>query len=299
MNKYPKLPKTEKALQDLWVSSNRMLGSHRSSNVELANAGRPIGEVLYDPVKHRRLKPNPFSVQEELTDEEHVLLRKPNRPSDIDVVVHIDPEDKEGLDWVTQAKDDTVLILSGALNNLFTGLRDRMSIYLVGDVARIKDKYLYNGADYVFYETDDNSEASDFIVDTCKNDRLTYVISSYNRLSFEDQSHFSSSVGIKVNHILERRLPTSKAKFATGDPDNPVIDASDKKQLKGWNEDLEMRHQALVDRLGSCGLVVAQVVFEGKNIDPLYGFNVPNADREIALATQRVNPNAEMNPNIK
>jgi len=299
MNKYPKLPETEKALQDLWASSNRMLGSHRSSNAELAKAGRPIGEVLYDPVKHGRLTPNPFSVQEELTDEEHVLVRKPKRPLDIAVVVHIDPEDKEGLDWVTQAKDDTMLILSGALNNLFTGLRDRMSTYLVGDVDRIKDNYLYSGADYTFYQTVNNSEVSDFVVDTCKNNRPTYVISSYKRLSFEDQSNLSGSVGILVNHTLERRLPTCKARFATGDPDNPVIDASDKKQLEGWNVVLDDRHQALVDKLGSCGLFVAQVVFEGKSIDPLYGFDVPKADREIALATQRVNPNAEMNPNIE
>jgi len=281
IDKYPQLPKTEKAIQDILSDSYGDRGSHRSSNSQLAKSGRPSSEIQYDPLKHSRFSPNPFSVGEELTDDEHVLLRKPKRPLDIDLVVHLDPNSKKSLSWVTRAKDDTMLHLVRGIDNLYTGSGDRLHTTFVGDVDRLKDNPLYERPDDLY--PGDNYDASKVAASICKNG-LTYLISSFNGLTFANDV---PGVWIIVNHILEKKFLPGTAKFATGDRNNPIIDTRDQIQLEGWNKVKQDRHDAFITQMGNLGLSIAQVAFEGRKIDPTFGFDVAAADLSIASATNK------------
>lgn len=289
MNEYPKLPKTTSEIKKLQANTNRPLGMHSSGRIELTKNGRMINEIPYDEVKHHQFEPDPISIQSMLTDEEYISYREPYKPLTLSVVMHADPNSHKYAKWITRAKDDTMLTLAGAISKMKLGYGDRVRTYSVGDVERLKDNPLYKGSNYSL-ETKDNDEASHKIADICNNG-LTYILSSFNNLDFQDEKSIAGRgiVGIKINHVLEKELKPGTVKFSTGEKQNESIDTSDKKQLDEWNKILESRHETIVNSLGSFGLSIAQVVFEGRNCDPSYGFNVPAADLEIAAATRLSN----------
>lgn len=284
---YPKLPETAKALQERSVHNRRPIGSHFNPRIEIAKAGRIVYEEPYDPVKHVGHVPNPLSIQKELTGQEQVTYRQSRRPSDIDIIVHADYEDRLSLPWMTMAKDKLQTTIAGSIKAINVGFDDRVYTHAVGDTSRIAGDWLKN-TDTVI-DTEDNVLAAAEISKLCQNG-LTYIISPFRNLPLRDHTgKMSEIIGIKTNHINEIQLQADNAVYSTGEPENPYINTRDAKQLAGWNEILLSRDQTRIDRLGEVGIAVAQVLFEGRRVDATYGFNVPAADRAIAQATRQAN----------
>lgn len=293
-NQYPlKLPETEQAIRESWVVSGRSFGSHSTSREELSRTGQQITEIPYDDRKHHHLRPNPLSIREAYTGERHIPVRRPRKPMDIDFVIHVDSKDSRGAEWITRAKDSTAKTIAQSFMDMSTGFGDRLFTHLVGDVGRF-DSSIFDPSLHESFETSDNIEATKAIAEISNDGSgLTYVMSSFSGLSLDQLDSYGKTslrdtVGIKINHLYELELQPDGAIWATGESSNPYIYTKDLQQLAGWNEIKADRQKHLFSRLGNLGMSVAQVVFEGRRIDPNFGFNTTEADIAIAEATKKV-----------
>ncbi len=287
MIRTPELPQTNEALANIRANSGLPVGRHSSDNITPSNSGSPIFERPYDPKEHSSFLPNPLSVQETFTDRQHVTYRRQLSPVLMDVIVDLDPQERNGLDWITRAKDMAAITLARALANSRLGIGDHMAVKIFGDVERVPKDWLKN-IHPEFIDKSDPKDYTDYGLRYLDDYRPAFIIGAWNRdPSTIIPKHNRNIVAVKVSHQFDVKLPDRIGIFATGDFNHPYIDTGNRRQLQAWNEALDIQRQQLTSRLGQAGLSLAEVVYGGPAIDPVYGFSVEVADKSIATATRK------------
>jgi hypothetical protein len=271
------LPETRNALMQMLSDEQMRAGVHLADYVTVGAVGVPVGERIFDPHLH--------SVEDIdlmwMTGMPHVEEVVPFKPLEMNVVLHRNPNDKRMPDWLKPLGAYKQEVASNVASAVFEAKQfgDEANYFVVGDT---ENESLTDWNAEIVRDTEDPEAASQAIADICLRG-LTFVISDFNDLKIQNNSGVQRSVAIKVNHSLELEVPKVKAIIPFGGLKE--VNASNKKQLAKFNEELERTHSDIRLGLGSAGLVVAQVVLDMNKSGSL---NAQATDSVIAHAIQSV-----------
>ncbi len=278
MGRIPDLPNTAEVLSHIRANSVLPFGGHAGHEVVPSAYGRNEYERRYDPREHRYVLPNPLSAREAYLNEPQVTYKRQLSPIFMDIILLLDHEDRNQLDWITASKDATAFKIAEALVNLQSGIGDHFQLKVIGDVDRWPKDWLVSMRPELIAP---KKYSKNYI----NIERPSFIIGSMNH-GIPATKVSEGAVGIKIDHQFDRKLVPGIGLYATGHPEYPYVDTNNRRQVEAWNAKLAFWHQERVSRIGGMGLALAEVLYGGRNIDSKYGFNVQSADRSIAVATK-------------
>ncbi|MBC7708092.1 hypothetical protein H7Y63_02630 [Polaromonas sp.] len=270
----PVLPQVEAILDGMAAQYRPAYGEHDSSLMRVGLSGKLIGEVDFDPARHGLQDINPLSVWGDIMGVPQVGIVVPEYPLPIGVV--IDQSSQEDHPGILKAKQ----MLGRQLLRCFDEsalVSDDVAAYVIGENANFPRDYRT--------ETIPEREAAERVSEICS-EGLTFIISDFAHLELVSGQHddFPATVAVKINQPFELALPANKGKIPLGPKSKPV-NTNRPKELAAYNNDQARSHEAIIQRLQSAGIRVAQVLFDATKGTTL-GLNVKAADSAIASAMQ-------------
>jgi len=278
----PYLPETEAALAELAASESYVFGTHDGTELKHGVIGRAMGDVPFDPAKHQVGDINPLSVWGLVLDEPHVSIVLPDRALQASVILHTEPgTDRFG---VAQAKQALSRQLHQSIIESMPGMTDRTSLFVVGenavDIAAATpdmEAIVTNG---------DPAINAKLVSELCL-DGLAFVTSDFNNLPLETVpgAAYPATVGLKINHSLERHFRSGMGVIRLGG--RKEVNTDKPRELRRFNDGLELLHTGIIQRLGRVGISVAALTVAPEL--PV-GFDLPQTDQAIAEALTRIAP---------
>jgi hypothetical protein len=280
------LQQTQNAVAEL-RASGAGFGDHRANHTVFDSFGSPAGVEQFDFQMHDVADVALFSMEEELTGMPHVQEVFPEKPHNVNIIAHCDPE--EGSDPKELVNGRRLVVA-----NLFDSMKESL---MYGDGVKLyttgQHDPLLAGREVRHLEgTEEPLQAAESIARLCTNG-LSVVISTFKNLPLEGATtgSYPMTVGVKANHIWDRELPANVGPWDTGEPDIPVVHTDDSrfgkkpsKELMEYRERQNARHEQTVTRLQNAGLKMADAIF-AREFAPL-GFDLQAVDQSIAQAVR-------------
>jgi len=275
------LYETQEAISELLSDELNGWGAHASPHLQVAGMGFLAGEIPFDMSVHNVSDINPLSLYGRVTGQPQVREVFPEKPLDINVVVHRDSAEMADPEEILLGRKVVMHELSKSLiESRLHG--DRVNFFVAGEADEEFDQY---GAEYI--DGTKPEEAVDRIAHVCTSG-LTLVLSTFKNLPVENrQEAWRRAIGIKVNHQYDLELQRNTGIWDTGEPQLPLVDTNDglfgriSADLKRYRPMQAARHEQTRERLQKAGLRMASAVFD----KTLTGyFDVVMTDHELAAA---------------
>lgn len=271
------LPETAHAIQDLSANVAFGQGDHDSVSVKAGGPGLIMGAVPFDPFVHEWADIKPGSMMEMVTGLPHVEMVRPARPVVINVIT-----DYSGMNYyepMTKAKRRAAQKITNGLIDSIQSVTDRIDTYTIGAKKdELPDMY----TEELTGEHASQIEKAEAIADVAAHD-YTIVISDFTQLPMESvRADFSRTVGVKLNHLLERKIPANIGVIAVSGVE---VNTNKSRKLSARNTELQRAHEASIYRLAACGLRVASIITRA---DVPSGIDVAQTDVDIANAIQAI-----------
>jgi hypothetical protein len=268
------LPETQFVFANIPANNARWQGEHTHHRVKAISQGMYLGSVPFDPALHEPQDIDHLSPLGLALDEDYAYQVLPGSGLIANLVV--DSTSRSELPQITSVKSSLVTELSDSLHSV-KSTTDRILTYnLIDQGAQSSDW------DSDPIEVDGPAALTQTIAGLALGS-LTFVISDFKRVRFDEPGlDLENVVAIKVNHILERRLPAGRGFISMGGLVD--VNTTNPRQLKQANAQRAAEHAQLVQQLEQAGAAVASVVVEPRLAD---GFNIAAADRAIAQAIQQ------------
>jgi hypothetical protein len=276
------LPETESAFREYASTQQLYSGQHESAQHKAGVNGRFVGEVDYNPFKHRGVLPSPYSVWEEVTGEEQVRMVIPNKAMDVHLVLH-QPGSVSADNTFNLGSHRRFLAnqLFEELDDVISSAGDRVFQYSVGE-----DALSVQSTDAEISETNgDPEEDAKQIAEICQQG-LTVVLSDFLHLPLhqENMANFPSTLGVKVNVPYDLELPQSDTVIRTNIRGGE-INFSNRKEVERVNALLKANHERIIRNLGLSGIAVASAIYSPDFYD---GFDATQVDHQIAAAVEKL-----------
>jgi hypothetical protein len=275
---------TQDALAEIVANSSMNSGSHASSLTRIGGEGSTVGEVAFDFSMHEVSDVDPFSMMNKITGLPYVAEKMPERPLDINIVLHSDPEEADyNPEWITDCKRFLGKLIRTSVEVSLPGSADSIHSFVIGQ----KDEDLIDRDNHYIEKTEDPIFAAATVAQLCQQG-LTLVVSTFNGLPLDKIDKASirkNAVGIKANHLFEIELQKDVGQWATGDPKEPFINSARQKPLAKFNKRQAENNARIVASMNAAGVAMAQVVFDRR--EQPYSFDARSADRSIARAIKR------------
>jgi hypothetical protein len=281
------LPYTSHALAELSGLDRAYQADHQGRLIRVADSGMVVGEEDFDINRHEVSDINPFSLTNFMGGGPQVEFRLPEEVLPVNIIVHSDPKERD--DPETQLGGRKILTreLQRALEDALPQ-GDLVSFYVAG----YQDPYLLERRAQYLPGTEKPADASDAIARLSLSG-LSVVIGTFQNLSFDQLPRpLRSTVGIKVNHPWDLQLEEGTGEHDTGhpDPDFRVVQTDRGRitrklpqQLLDYRVIQAEHHQAIMARLQSAGLHMAQAIFDKQS--PVYTDDRA-VDKSISQAVQ-------------
>lgn len=268
-------PETTEAVAELFANRQYGQGAHTLSAARTGVDGIALGEVQFDPYLHDAYDIKPISLTELLTGQPQVDVVRPNFPVHINVVT--DYTDKGDNDPIARSKRNVAHTVTKYLEEALSSVADRLDTYAVGSGMSHGSAIL--DAEELAQEDASEEEKAEAVASLCMRG-LTVVISDFAGLPlYGTNGDFSETVGIKLNHLLERNVPANMGVIAISG--GVEVNTNKPKKLAPVNNLLEHNHQEAISRLKDAGLSMASLVARA---DKIGGFDQTQSDKEISLA---------------
>lgn len=289
-----RLPETQQAISQLAANRPLMFGMHDNDQLKIGVPGHVVAEIPFDPALHDPSAINPLSIWEDILGEPHVQQVIPSNPLAVNIVVHREGRDvsketagRKGSQPSSELQQELIVPVSDAKMQLASELReallgarvpgDKIRSYFVGAPMTAGEA----GGSYKA-ETEEPEAASQAIAELCLKG-LTFVISDFNRLRLrETGANKHGLVAVKVNHRLERELPSGVGVIAVGGLRE--VNTNRAARLEAANNDLAAKHTEIVRRLGQAGAQVASLMVGGR--EP--GLDFLATDQALAQAVEQI-----------
>lgn len=271
------LPQTYAVLAEMSANRHFGLGQHAEHVIRSTAIGRQLGHTAFDALLHTPDQIDPFSLMGMALEQDMVPMYEPARPLLMNIVTDMSAQREHPS--VTLAKRRVSHDISAAIDDTLEAT-DQAFLYLVGD--NIPER----GMPYheIISVPQGDKEALGEKVSQIALDGLTFVVSDFNRLKLPEHTHFDELVAVKVNHVLERKIPEGFNRVISlgglGE-----IDATSKRKVTKANAYLEEMHQKTVSELKSHGVHVASVIVSPKQAQI---YDVSPADAGIATALRKI-----------
>ncbi len=244
--------RTEAAISEVAANLKVGMGGHIEERVRSGVPGLAVGEVPFNPVIHDPEAIKPFSFMEEVVGGPHVDQVLPKRPTEVTLIN--DYGNRTDIDAISSSKRRAALAIAVGLESAL-GVGDKLYRYATGvdglvpaDIGDIELESLENSEEY----------RAQSVAMRCMGG-LALVLSDFHKLPLHEvQADYSSTLAIKLNHPLERRIPANVGVIGLGG--DLEIDTDKPKNLAKANEMLDARHNLVVDRLQSAGMTVVSLV---------------------------------------
>jgi hypothetical protein len=288
------LLETQHSIAEL-ATSHKAVGMHNTGQLVVGGQGYKAAELAFDIDLHEPEDIDPFSLVGMMSGEPQVTEVMPEKSLDVNVILHRDPMEDEKekgghADEIFWARKTLMHAVGQAITSSLL-YNDRARFYVVGQ----RDPDLIGREGIYIPETEDPVDASEAISKLCTGG-LNIVMGTFARLRLENtpKGTFKTTVGVKTNHILDRKLGRNMGEWPTGDPEMPIVNTNDQGVIKKrMSDDLiayhnlqERRHKEIVTRSEATGIKMAEAVFD-KTVEPHY-FDTGVTDRSLAKAIKRV-----------
>ncbi|MCA9330138.1 hypothetical protein KDA11_05795 [Candidatus Saccharibacteria bacterium] len=261
------LSHTGDALSEMRANVMHGSGVHPSSQLRIGGGGQYLGDMPFDPSIHEATDINPMSIMGMALDQPHVSVYRPEKPLQVNLVA--DYRNMGGDQNISRAKRSVAHHLSDGIYDALYSATDRLNTYVFG--AR-QGEFFDSGTQEVIEEED--------IADLCL-DGLTLVVSDFARLKLDSNNRsFESAIAVKVNHLLERQIPSKVGVIALSG--GGEVNTNNARKLLAVNQELARQHQTAVQRLRQQGFKIASIVARA-DLRP-FGYDVDDADRQLADA---------------
>ncbi len=271
---------TSAAIGRLPANMGLLPGVHNGSELKVGATGTMIADV---PLEEHMLSPlleNPLSAMGIATGKAHGTLAKTQRPLLVNVVVHINPADREMPEWLEPLKDEKVNLGLDLLSAIHRARRlmDHSGMHVLGNNSDISK--LGRGVEVV--EGTKDLAAAKETVQKIGNFGITLVVGDHLDDLLPDEPK-SPYVAVKVNHPLEVQVPLIKDRKIIW----PVKGSSRgvrlwvPKEVDAYNAELDEIHGAINKRFEDRGVPVAQVLTSDKMTPLAIDKSIANAVNEL------------------
>jgi hypothetical protein len=265
------LPYTGDALSELQASTMYGHGVHAAPRMHVGGGGQYIGDMPFDPLIHEVFDINHMSTLGLALEEPHVSLYHPERPLEVNLVA--DYRNMGGNESVARAKRAVAHTLSDGVYDELSGVADRLNTYVMG----AQQSELFDD------HTQEAINEHD-VADICLSG-LTIVVSDFARLKLEAPAKgFESAIAVKVNHLLERRVPRNVGVIALSG--RGEVNTNKARKLDIVNQELDRAHGDTVQRLQTQGFEVVPVVVRADRKP--FGYDIDATDRQLAQAVDAI-----------
>jgi hypothetical protein len=283
------LHRTQDAFAELAANRAGSAGGHYAAQLAIGHSGAVAGEVPFDFMAHDVSDVDLLSLTTAITGQHQVTERFPDRPLDVNLVVHTDVEMANEPREIVLARKMLVDTLGRAISNSRLA-DDGMRVYSIGtndiDILPADAQHIAR--------TEEPYGAARAVARIAKSGP-TLVVGTFKDLPIADvipKRTAQSVVAIKSNHVWDLELGEGEGVWGTGDPRMPQVDRSRNwrgklsKQLTEYREIQAADDAVIRARMEAAGIRVAQAVFD-KTIKP-HCFNVTAADKSIAAAIAKI-----------
>lgn len=248
------LPETAGALNEAMANNQFGPGAHAFANSRPGVGGLFLGEVPFDPSFHEAADILTTSFMEDLTEQPHVGLYRPEHPLHVSVVT----------DYGNAADDARIIRLKReAARNLTDGI-----VAQLGSVTDRLDTFAVGATDTTdlgIYEHDLAGRASTEIeraedIAHISLSGLTVVISDFRNLPLDQmgRNRFQETLAVKVNHPFEREIPSGVGVLSLRGM--AEVNTNKPRELDRVNKRLAELHRQKIEALEDAGIPVASVV---------------------------------------
>lgn len=266
------LPKTGDALSDLRANAMHGYGVHASSQFRAGGGGQYLGDMPFDPAVHEASDINPLSSMGLAFDQPHVSVYRPERPLRVNLVA--DYRNLGGNTGIQKAKHAVADHLNEEVYEALSGVTDRLDTFVLGS-----DQH-----EFFDRRTQELVTAED-VAELCLNG-LTVVVSDFSHLKIAaPEKRFDSAIAVKVNHLLERQVPSNVGVIALSGKGE--VNTNKARKLNVVNQELAREHDATVSGLQQQGFEVVPVVVRADQ-GP-HGYDVSSVDHLLAEAVGNIN----------
>jgi hypothetical protein len=279
------LNRTQNAIAELAASRQTEIGDHRANYTVYSSHGLAAASEPFDFTQHDVDDREAFSLDEEMTDHPHVSVVFPERPLDINVVMHSDPEEVSDVEEIIYGRK---ALIDGVYRSIKESLlfEDSTKQYMVG---RLDEDLLDKDAEFID-GTEDPQASAKAVADICKSG-LTLVVSTFRNLPLDKvNQRYKATIGLKANHPYDLELPRNIGTWDVNEVGMSTVDTNDNwrgqksNQLERYQQIQKARHEATVAAMTGVGIHMASAVFEYRT----GWFDIKSTDKAVAGAIGNV-----------
>lgn len=264
-------PKTTGELTRLPPNRRLGVGSHLVRREEVGRIGNVAADIEFAHGEHTAADINPVSFLGEVLGQHYSRQVQPGRQLQTNVILGNFEQDSDPR--IVLKKEHVAATIGRLLHQDLSQSSDRVRLFALPgantdgiDAQRTR-----------FTRLNSTVDASD----VCRRG-LTIMISDFSQFRPEDWA-VSPTVGVMVNHKLERKVPANIGVLSLGS--GYEVDTSKPSQLDDINYRLAQRHQVLTGQLTGAGTSVATMIATPREVE---GFNHSAADASMAEAIARL-----------
>jgi hypothetical protein len=245
-------------------------GERLSLHMEPGLISSPESHVEFDPAIHDPDQIDHFSFEGLTMDEDQVRIIDRELPLYMNLA--LDETSRSGYSRLTSAKQKVARHLAQELKGIMEHDQDdAYSVSFQDEASRPSKSRLIDQVTAVAGRQQIPGKMS---VITETDPALPIFLGDFSRQNF---SSLDGALAVKINHILERRVPANAGLIGLGG--GYELDTNNDRHLAAYNRVLEAKHLRTVSALQEVGAQVVAVVADPRRE---YGFDVNSTDQAIA-----------------